>query len=123
VLVRHRRKEQRFGPSPANNYTSGYGSQRKFFGLFKRKHTAVDTEDPNALPQHTSPDDIRQSYNTEATAVNQEQPYSSYNKYSESGYGQEGRTAYPDQPTNGNPHASAHYPPGNYRYSDGTYNA
>ena len=36
VLVRHRRKENRFGPSPANNYTSGYGRKGGFFGRFRR---------------------------------------------------------------------------------------
>lgn len=121
VLVRHRRKEQRFGPSPANDYTSGYAPRRRFFGLFRRKHAPVDTEDPNKLPAHTSPDEVRPSYNTEATAVNHEQ--TSYNKYGDSGYGHEGRTAYPEHQANGNQHASAHYPPGNYRYGDGTYAA
>jgi hypothetical protein len=28
ALVRHHKKEKRYGPSPANNYTSGYGKRR-----------------------------------------------------------------------------------------------
>ena len=35
LLVRHHKKEKRFGPSPSNNYTSGYGKSR--FGRFGRK--------------------------------------------------------------------------------------
>jgi hypothetical protein len=34
TLVRRYKKEKRFGPSPSNNYTSGYGKHR---GLFTRK--------------------------------------------------------------------------------------
>ena len=36
MLVRHHKKEKRFGPSPSNNYTSGYGKKR--FG--RNKNTA-----------------------------------------------------------------------------------
>lgn len=38
ALVRHHKKEKRFGPSPDNNYTSGYGSKKR--GLFSRKKNA-----------------------------------------------------------------------------------
>ena len=34
VLSRARKREKRYGPSPANNYTSGYGKQR----FWKRKN-------------------------------------------------------------------------------------
>lgn len=72
-LVRHRLKERRYGPSPANNYTSGYGGRRKGFGLFgrSRKHTAgTDMDDnSNALPHHATPDDMRNSYGTDHTHV------------------------------------------------------
>ncbi|KAI1827948.1 hypothetical protein F4861DRAFT_296148 [Xylaria intraflava] len=37
VLVRHRRKEARFGPSPANNYTSGYAKRGGLFSRFRRR--------------------------------------------------------------------------------------
>jgi hypothetical protein len=71
-LARHRHKEKRFGPSPANNYTSGY-AKRGLFG-FRRKRpgtagTAGNSEDPNALPSHTHPADVRDSYATEQTRV------------------------------------------------------
>ncbi|KAI1415187.1 hypothetical protein F5Y13DRAFT_156839 [Hypoxylon sp. FL1857] len=107
VLVRHRRKEQRFGPSPANNYTSGYGRRRGLFGLFRRRET-VDTADSNALPEHTHPDQMRQSYNTETTAVAPEAgTYNgSYNKYQH-----DGQVAYPETGT-----ATTHTTPAGYRY-------
>ncbi|KAI1776304.1 hypothetical protein F4818DRAFT_440671 [Hypoxylon cercidicola] len=102
VLVRHRRKEQRFGPSPANNYTSGYGRRRGLFGLFRRRETAV-SEDPNILPEHAHPDQMRQSYNTEATAV---ENGTTYNKYQH-----DGQVAYPETGT-----AVPHTQPAGYRY-------
>ncbi|KAI0021932.1 hypothetical protein F4780DRAFT_778205 [Xylariomycetidae sp. FL0641] len=135
VLVRHRRKERRFGPSPANNYTSGYGSQRKgFFGRFRRSGTA-NTEDPNALPVHTHPDQVRPSYNTETTAVGHDMnTYGNSNgtsKYDNSGYNNSQNGAYSAaggyHPTTNN---AAGYPthgtaqdadPVGYGYSDGTY--
>ncbi|AEO62664.1 uncharacterized protein THITE_2107101 [Thermothielavioides terrestris NRRL 8126] len=73
ALVRHRRKEKRFGPSPANNYTEGSGAAPKrfnFFGLGRKRTAATDAgPDPNALPKHTTPNDIRESYATEQTRV------------------------------------------------------
>ncbi|KAI1215069.1 uncharacterized protein F4807DRAFT_405781 [Annulohypoxylon truncatum] len=105
VLVRHRRKEQRFGPSPANNYTSGYARRRGIFGLFRRKRTATAEEDPNALPAHTQPDQLRQSYNTEATAVGPEA--GTYNNK----YQYDGQVAYPETGT-----ATTHTTPAGYRY-------
>ncbi|KAI0166893.1 hypothetical protein GGR52DRAFT_556043 [Hypoxylon sp. FL1284] len=103
VLVRHRRKEQRFGPSPANNYTSGYGSRRGgLFGRFRRRGTA-ESEDPNYLPEHAHPDQMRQSYNTETTAV---ESGNGYNKYQH-----DGQVAYPETGT-----AVAHTQPAGFRY-------
>lgn len=112
VLVRHRRKEARFGPSPANNYTSGYGKRGKFMGLFKRRGTAATQEDPNALPMHATPNQVRQSCNTESTAVGHEP--AGYPKHSEAGYGgqHEGHTAYPESGTTANsPHVNPHLSP------------
>jgi len=129
TLVRHRRKEARFGPSPANNYTSGSGRKGgKFFGMFKRRGT-TKSQNPNTLPAFTTPDQVRQSYNTESTAIGHEPE--TYNKYGESGYqlgqhGQhglqhDGRVAYPEHGvTTGNTHATpdaaAHH------YNEGRYN-
>ncbi|KAL2023891.1 hypothetical protein VTK56DRAFT_668 [Thermocarpiscus australiensis] len=73
ALVRHRRKERRFGPSPANDYTSGYGSGRKrfnFFGLGRKSTVRTAASgNPNVLPKHATPDDVRDSYATEQTGV------------------------------------------------------
>ncbi|PHH79299.1 hypothetical protein CDD80_5200 [Ophiocordyceps camponoti-rufipedis] len=69
ALARHHRKANRFGPSPANNYTSGYGSSLWAKMPFSRRRRA--TQDPNTLPEHTHPEqlDARRSYATETTAI------------------------------------------------------
>lgn len=120
ALGRHRKKEQRFGPSPANNYTSGYGA--KFGSLFRRRGTAKTVDDPNALPMHTDPSQLRQSYATDdATA---------YPKYGEANgvgtYGDHGAAGMHHQApvhgatTNGFGNVPGHALPG--KYGDGTYN-
>jgi len=96
ALVRNRRKEKRFGPGPANGYTSGYGSKRGRRGLFgfgrRNKHAAGAgglAEDPNALPVHATPNDVRDSYATEQTRVEPDYPNGNtggYNKYEQSGF-------------------------------------
>lgn len=69
ALARHHRKEKRFGPSPANNYTSGYGSHATtgaaaagggglFSRLFGRKRDVDTTADENMLPKHTTPGEL-----------------------------------------------------------------
>ncbi|KAF4463230.1 membrane-associating domain-containing [Fusarium albosuccineum] len=131
ALARHHRKEKRFGPSPANNYTSGYGKKGGFFGRLFRRKTAA-TEAGHDLPEHTHPDqlndDFRQSHATERTAVNNYAEDTAYNKYDNNGfsyqdtnYGRQdgyGQIHYPEpeqgvaQPSHNNP---------NYRYEDGVY--
>lgn len=94
ILVRHRRKETRFGPSPANNYTSGYGTRKGgIFARFRRNKQA-DADTSNELPSHATPEQVRQSYNTEATAVGNEP--TAFPKHGESGYQYDGQTAYPE---------------------------
>lgn len=44
ALVRHHKKEKRYGPSPSNNYTSGYGKKRFGFGRKKNANTANQAE-------------------------------------------------------------------------------
>lgn len=39
LLVRHHKKEKRYGPSPSNDYTAGSGKKR---GLFARKNKGTD---------------------------------------------------------------------------------
>ncbi|ROT43176.1 hypothetical protein SODALDRAFT_375384 [Sodiomyces alkalinus F11] len=84
-LVRHRKKEKRFGPGPNNNYTSGSGKTGLFGWRRRRKENPALAND-SQLPAHTHPDQVRQSYNTEATAVGTHDA-GIYNKYGESGYG------------------------------------
>lgn len=123
ALGRHRKKEQRFGPSPANNYTSGYGN--RFGSLFKRRGTVKTVEDPNALPMHTDPNQLRQSYTTDVTHVDGAGATTStgYPKYGEAGYNEHGvpPAAPMGATTNGFGNVPGHGPPTG-RYGDGTYN-
>jgi hypothetical protein len=108
ALVRHRRKERRFGPSPANDYTEGYGGRKKFgwFGLGRKRAAADAGQDPNTLPEHTTPGDLRTSYATEQTRVGSSGGYGGLghgpSKY-ESPYANAGDSMpmgnYPNQPT------------------------
>jgi len=41
ALVRHHKKEKRYGPGPSNNYTSGYGKRR---GMFERKNKNANND-------------------------------------------------------------------------------
>lgn len=146
MLVRHRRKEKRFGPSPANNYTSGYGRRNKLFDMFNKRRGTGDSGE-NTLPQHTTPEQVRQSYNTESTAVGHDGLGHHHNKYGESGYGHE-HGANGVNGVNNSQHVTqqpavtghqapgitgqhvyhepgmattAAQPPTGYRYNDGTY--
>ncbi|KAK2066500.1 hypothetical protein P8C59_000312 [Phyllachora maydis] len=122
ALVRHRRKERRFGPSPANNYTSGYGSQRGRFPLFGRGRknrqqqqqqqqaaAAAAAVDPNGLPAHTHPDQVRDGYATGRTRVDG----AGGDKYE---MGANHNAGVITGTTGVEP---ARYPPANYRYGDG----
>lgn len=44
LLVRHHKKEKRFGPGPDNNYTSGYGKRQGRFGRKNKKNVDKDAE-------------------------------------------------------------------------------
>jgi len=69
-LMRHHKKEKAFGPSPNNGYTAG--SPKRKFWQRKRTHDVEMTSakrHPDALPPHTAPSDIRASYATDTTAV------------------------------------------------------
>lgn len=159
ALVRHRRREQRFGPSPANGYTTGYGSApgpAKRRGLFFWRRGRIGTmgsyQDPNQLPEHTSPDQVRDSYATEATTAVGSHPPGSSAGYSKTGgagaaggedyemvnttgskYGNTnpytGRPVTPTTPTQpqqhpyGNPYGQQQPQPPGYRYGDGVYDA
>ena len=47
-LMRHHKKEKRFGPSPGNNYTSG--SSKKRFGFGRKKNNTAKSAEAGALP-------------------------------------------------------------------------
>jgi hypothetical protein len=58
ALIRHRRKEHRFGPSPANGYTEGYAKKRRGFGFRRnKKNTGLSGND---LPEHTHPNQLNE---------------------------------------------------------------
>ncbi|KAM3418436.1 hypothetical protein BST61_g4423 [Cercospora zeina] len=68
VLVRHHKKEKRYGPSPSNNYTSGF--EKKKFWQRKPKNATRDAEMAGgvgglAVPAHPN---NRASYETGTTA-------------------------------------------------------
>ena len=54
LLARHHKREKRYGPSPANNYT--YGSRRKWF--WSRNKSNPETDGADALPGHPTPRDV-----------------------------------------------------------------
>jgi len=85
LLIRHHKKEKAFGPGPNNGYTAGT-PRRKFWKRKPKRDAeyaagglAAEKRHPDALPVHSTPVDVRHSYNTDATAVGAEQPV--YNKY------------------------------------------
>lgn len=155
-LARNHRREKRFGPSPHNNYTSGSGTKpgstrRSRFGagaagggflgrlMSKRSRRNTGGVNGDELPHHTAPEQVRDSYATDATAVGSHHAptrdyntgvggTNAYNKYDQPGYGagttgpyqQESGIAPNELPAQGVDHA--HYPDGNYAYGDGTYN-
>ncbi|KAJ5239062.1 hypothetical protein N7468_003681 [Penicillium chermesinum] len=53
LLARHHKREKRFGPSPANGYTSG---SRRWF--WSKNKNAPDAAGENILPGHPTPHDI-----------------------------------------------------------------
>lgn len=68
-LIKHHRHERRYGPSPNNGYTAG--SPKRRFWQRKPKHDGAYAEkaNPDALPSHAAPSDVRDSYATDTTAV------------------------------------------------------
>ncbi|TVY68870.1 hypothetical protein LSUE1_G007284 [Lachnellula suecica] len=69
ALMKHHRKEKKFGPSPNNGYTAG-SPKRKFWQRKPKNTRDIEAnEKPDALPAHATPADTRHSYATDATAV------------------------------------------------------
>ncbi|KIM96103.1 hypothetical protein OIDMADRAFT_91959, partial [Oidiodendron maius Zn] len=77
ALMKQRRREKAFGPSPQNNYTSGTNKRSFWRRLSKRnskyKDGGLDAQKlgPDSLPEHITPNEIRASYQTDTTAVGQ----------------------------------------------------
>lgn len=69
ALVRHHKKEKRYGPSPSNNYTSGYG-KRKFWQ--RKPKSNANARDPEmAAGGLAAPGpDMRPSHETGTTIGN-----------------------------------------------------
>lgn len=79
ALIKHHRHEKRFGPSPNNGYTAGTPRRRFWQRKPKRDAEYLGAEkNPNALPVHATPADMRTSYATDATAVGNEVPMNKY---------------------------------------------
>jgi hypothetical protein len=60
-MARSHKREKRFGPSPANGYTSG-STRRRFW---RRNNKANPDATGNTLPGHPTPGEIEGGYKTE----------------------------------------------------------
>merc|ERR1711964_600649 len=76
LLIKHRRKERAFGPSPNNGYTAGT-PKRKFWQRKPKNRTYAD-KNADTLPTHATPADMRTSYATDTSAVGGEPPINKY---------------------------------------------
>ncbi|TAQ86734.1 hypothetical protein B7494_g4960 [Chlorociboria aeruginascens] len=79
ALAHHHRKERAFGPSPNNGYTAGTPRRKFWQRRSKNDPEAGLKTHPDALPPHTTPAHIRQSYGTDTTKVGTDEPI--YPKY------------------------------------------
>ncbi|KAF7161884.1 hypothetical protein CNMCM6106_009000 [Aspergillus hiratsukae] len=66
LYARHHKREKRFGPSPANNYTYGTGERRGFWRRNKRTPETASADD--MLPGHPTPADVEMGANGEKPA-------------------------------------------------------
>jgi hypothetical protein len=105
-LIQYRRKERAFGPSPNNGYTAG-SPKRKFWQRSRKDRDAefmAADKNPDALPVHTSPTDVRTSYATDATAVGNEPITSKYGNTAPVSSGANGAYGYQTTTTTHIPH-------------------
>lgn len=85
LLIRSGKKEKRYGPSPANNYTSGSGKRNYAFWNKKSKNSQVVSRDAEMGTAAGAPaggltapaQDIRPSYETGTTVGNNANVYDS----------------------------------------------
>lgn len=84
ALSRRHKKESRYGPSPANNYTSGYGgSKRKFWQRKPKNATEKEAELGGAglaASSGAAPADLRPSHDTAYTGSTVAAPNGTYAK-------------------------------------------
>ena len=93
LLVRHHKKEKRFGPSPTNNYTKGTG-RRPFWKRGGRKSRS--TRDAEMATGTGPAAGYRPSHETGMTGSTMQgghAPISTEPKYGQPGYGAQGYTA------------------------------
>lgn len=142
ALARHHRKEKRYGPSPQNDYTSGFGRRTStkntgFFGRILGGRKVVDaSEEGNMLPQHPQPDQLNHPHADSNEMSANPYVHTDYSNKYESGYGYSGvtgpngtattttttNTAYAGAGGYAAPQGMAGYgQPVNYRYDDGIY--
>ncbi|KIW34208.1 uncharacterized protein PV07_01000 [Cladophialophora immunda] len=92
MLARHHKKEKRYGPSPANNYTKGFG-RRPFW---KRNRANGTTRDAEMATGTTPTGAYRPSHETGMTGSTMQGghvPVTSEPKYGQPGYGMQGYSA------------------------------
>jgi hypothetical protein len=108
-LIRHRKKERAFGPSPNNGYTAG--SPKRKFWQRKQKRNTMYEKNADTLPTHATPADMRNSYATDTTAVGAgEAPLNKYGNAAPYGAQTGGVTAGNGWQTTTTTHAGAHQP-------------
>lgn len=66
-MVRSHQREKRFGPSPANGYTSGSTRRR---GFWRRNKASPDAAGGDALPGHPTPGEVENGYKPETAGYN-----------------------------------------------------
>lgn len=113
LLVRHHKKEKRYGPSPANNYTSGTGRTP-----FWRRNKVRSTRDAEMATRGTGT--IRPSHETGYTGTTMNGPSAlAEPKYGQEGYGD--TFAYNTTTTTTGPYTTAaHTGYGHDHYVTGT---
>jgi len=126
-MMRHHKKEKAFGPSPNNGYTAG-SPKRKFWQRRAKRDPEMGAYatkvHPDALPPHTSPDDVRASYATDTTAVGEQAPIASKYGHTTPVGQQTGHTNVPYAQQTGYAPGTAQIPAGNYHAtsnSNGTF--
>lgn len=93
LIGRHKRAENKYGPSPSNNYSSGSG--RRFIpkagalAFWKKKDRSAEYSNPDALPVHPDASLMQDEKKNEYASAG------SYHTGSNAAYGQPGYTNAP----------------------------